>query len=237
MHSLDIEWIEIPAGPFKMGLSEEQALKLFGKSSWHGETPQREIYLPRFFISRYPVTCGQYVEFAEAAHPDWDITFQSEPELEKHPVFESYHTAIDFCEWIEARLPTSEEWEKAARGTDGRLFPWGNWWDTNLGNFGQWERRNRTGGVKTVPVDSYPDGASPYGVMDMMGNCYEWTTTPGRSGRYETYIIRGSDTDPTALTPRAHRVTGFISGGVSPMSYPPNTGFRVVRDTPPDDAK
>jgi formylglycine-generating enzyme required for sulfatase activity len=223
-----IDWVEIPAGKFRMGLSSKQATELLGVKSVDEETRQREIALPGYYIARFPITCSQFTQFAQEIHPGWNLRMTGDPAVSKHPVFTALDIAEEFCRWIGARLPTSEEWEKAARGTDGRIFPWGNQWDPDRGNFGQWERRGRTGGVKTVPVDSYPEGASPYGVMDMIGNCYEWTMTPHRIDRM--WVIRGSDTDSSAITPRAHRITALMIGGRTAMSYPPNTGFRPVLD-------
>lgn len=246
---MKINWLMVKDGEFLMGLSRAQAQGLVQGMPWLGEgfrqyflsreAPQRVVSMPTFFISQYPITAGQYQDFdyrrqgepdRARAYPDSDVW--------DHPVRCSWHKARAFCAWIGARLPTSIEWEKAARGTDGRLFPWGNEWDLSRGNFGQEDRRGRVKGHKTTPVYAYPEGASPYGLEDLMGNCYEWTMTVGVSatccvetGRYrQVIVIRGSDRDPDAMHPWAHRVTHIMSGGVLEDTYPPYTGFRVVMD-------
>jgi len=240
-----IDWIEIPEGKFLMGLSEDQVQELTRQMSGRVlgdpedilamEIPQYLVHVPTFYISRFPITHKQFAEFTRDSYSQFDIPAYHVPEWADHPVTGPWHHARAFCAWIGARLPSSIEWEKAARGTDGLLYPWGNQWDLNRGNFGQRNRRGRTQGIKSSPVGVYPEGASPYGVCDMVGNGYEWTMTLGvpihKSRRYaQKIIIRGSDPDADALYPAYHRVTGIMAGGVSYMSWPPYTGFRPVMD-------
>ena len=155
----ELEWITIPAGDF-----------LFG------EEP-RVIYLPEFQIARYPVSNQQYQIFLSAnsqypAPPSWN---GREAPLGKphHPMVDiSLKDALAFCEWLGQRLPTVEEWEKAARGEDGRTFPWGEDWE--VGKYcNTWE--NQIGG--TTPVAHFETGKSPYDVWDMVGNVWEWTAS------------------------------------------------------------
>lgn len=243
-----IEWVKIPEGEFLMGLSEEQAQALARGMSWLSEgalehilameTPQRVIRVNTFYISRFPITCSQYAEFRYGGRPKKLDSAPPHPDLTNHPVTCLWHEARAFCTWAGARLPSSIEWEKAARGTDGRLYPWGNEWDLNRGNFGQKDRRGKVEGWKTSPVDAYPEGASPYGVYDMMGNCYEWTMTMevprtcySKLGRYsQVIVIRGSDADPDAVHPWSQCVTRIMPGGVLEQTFPPYTGFRPVMD-------
>ena len=201
---VEIDWVEIPGGEFVLGLSNAQAQKLArglpkllnkGRAKYlqkelDRETPERVVYLDTFYISRFPITWKQYLEFARSNHRyaerNWDSDEldrleQAAEEVRDHPADTTWHFAMAFCDWIGARLPTSAEWEKAARGTDGHLYPWGNTWDPTRGNFvldrERWPH-------KTSPVAAYPSGQSPYGVMDMVGNTYEWTlsTLIGLSG-------------------------------------------------------
>jgi formylglycine-generating enzyme required for sulfatase activity len=197
---IEIDWVQIPAGKFIFGLSTIQAEALLDalpecydehERQWLqkkllAEVPERVIALDTFYISRYPITNRQDLEFALSDHRYSDaniftgekkrIVLEGKQRLTEeegdHPVDTVWHSALAFCDWIGARLPTSVEWEKAARGTDGRLYPWGNIWDASRGNF-RLDRKRWRG--KTSPVTAYPAGQSPYGVMDMMGNTYEWT--------------------------------------------------------------
>ena len=108
---------------------------------------------------------------------------------ETHPVvLVSHADAAAYCWWRGARLPSEAEWEKAARGTDGRYFPWGNVFDAQLLN-------SEDGGpFDTVPVGEYPDGQSPYGVLDMAGQVFEWTDTLFRKEQ-PRYVVKGGSWD------------------------------------------
>lgn len=246
-----IDWVEIPEGEFLFGLSDKQVRALTnqmaGRIVGHPEDvlarehPQLTVYVPTFYISRLPITQRQFTEFAGSVRPEWDYPSLHEPSWVDHPITCGWHHARMFCVWIGARLPSSFEWEKAARGTDGRLYPWGDEWDLNRGNFGQDNPRGRTEGSKTVPVGLYAESASPYGVEDMVGNGFEWTMThilfqdpysrKRKANRYSQLIaIRGSDPDPEALHPASHRVTHITVGNVSAGTWPPYTGFRPVMD-------
>ncbi len=145
-----IETVGIPEGEF-----------LYGKN-------KETVILPAFEMAKYPLTNAQYEAYRKAAgaHPEWTM-----PECkENHPaVYLSWQDAVDCAEWYGMRLPTEQEWEKAARGTDGQKFPWGDDFDKNRCNTAE------AGCGNTLPVSTDPSGASPYGCCDMTGNVWEWT--------------------------------------------------------------
>jgi eukaryotic-like serine/threonine-protein kinase len=155
--------VYVPAGDFLM-------------SSSHGNDGQDVnsdilVYLDGYWIYQHQVTNHAYRQCVEsnACNKPKIMTDYDNPNLSNHPVvFVSLFDAIDYCTWAGGRLPTEKEWEKASRGTDGRLYPWGNDEpNCNLANYAGCE-----GGTK--PVGSYIEGASPYGVLDMAGNVWEW---------------------------------------------------------------
>lgn len=245
---MKIDWIEIPAGEFLMGLEQRQIdslqTQLLLGQSFHervdlpGELSQRVIFLDTFWIARTPITYKQMNEFVDTGHPYADIgkirkltTFPEFPMEHPEPVL--WQTANAFCGWINARLPTATEWEKAARGTDGRLYPWGDKWDDTRGNFGRENRRGRRDGTRSSPVGSYPEGASPYGVYDMVGNIREWTATfeYHLGKKTEVPVVKGTcareESGPLWLV---HRATRHRAGSLIPIDAPPYTGFRPVLD-------
>lgn len=163
---LSIDWITVPAGEFLMGAELEHAA-----SETDVQPRQRRVFLPSYQISRVPIPNWQYKLFLDQTGYEAPVRFALENWLigrESHPVVGvNRYDASMFCRWANVRLPTEAEWEKAARGMDGRTFPWGDAPPTlGLGNF-------CTG--DTAPVGSNPLGESPYGLLDMAGNVWEWT--------------------------------------------------------------
>jgi len=168
----------VPAGPFLMGSNKEdtegRAQEFGAMKPWYlDEHPKHTVNLPSYFIDRTEVTNGQYALYLQAtgaAVPrGWSASALS-PENRERPVTGvNWYEADHFCRWLGKRLPTEAQWEKAARGTDGREFPWGDDFDPKKGNTGA----TRLGSV--TPVGHFPEGASPYGVLDMVGNVWEWT--------------------------------------------------------------
>jgi sulfatase modifying factor 1 len=183
---IGIEMIPIPAGPFLMGSDKAK-----DKLARDDELPLHTVYLPAFRIARVPVTVAQFAQFvaatgykttAEMADEAWKTLHWGNPgfdwrhpggptsnvnKYQDHPVTcILWRDAQAFCRWAGVRLPTEAEWEKAARGTDGRIFPWGDRPNKEMCNFS---------GDETTPVGRYsPQGDSPYGIADMAGNVWEW---------------------------------------------------------------
>ena len=167
-----VSMVTIPAGEFLMGNPEGK-----GRAD---EWPQRTIYLDAFAIDQVEVTNERYMAFVTiTGHRNPPNPYGTGPlvsikGIEQLPVVQTtWYDAKAYCAWAKKRLPTEAEWEKAARGTDGRLFPWGNEPATpKRANFDrEWEDE------KTLyPVGSLPEGDSPYGVKDMAGNAREWVS-------------------------------------------------------------
>lgn len=176
----------IAAGPFVMGTPEGELSALaraYGgtRESYREEAPRHSLALAPFAIARFPVTNALYAAYvgAAAAPPPLRWRGPLPPQaLLDHPVVDvSWHDAAAFCRWLRAatgrpfRLPSEAEWERAARGADGRSFPWGDAFDPARAN------TREAGLLGTSPVDAHPDGASPEGVYDMAGNVWEWTVS------------------------------------------------------------
>ena len=181
------EVVPVPAGPFTMGTRREDIPALvekYGREAgrYEREVPQHGVNLPAFKIGKYLVTNREYQAFVRGgagyrppSHWDGDEYPSGQGD---HPVVNvSWHDAVAYCSWLTEqtgqlyRLPTEAEWEKAARGSDGRQYPWGNEFDPARCNSGE------GGPGETTPVGQYPEGASPYGILDMAGNVWEWCST------------------------------------------------------------
>jgi formylglycine-generating enzyme required for sulfatase activity len=211
--AMGLTMVHIPAGTFLYGDKKKQ------------------IELPQFWIDKTPVTNTEYKRFLDA-NPDHPVPFVDQgwgesynwdrqsrtfpPDKAGHPVvLVSWHDAVAYAGWAGKRLPTEEEWEKAARGTDGREYPWGDQQPTpDLCNFG--------GNVDgTTPVGRYsPQGDSPYGCVDMAGNVWEWTASDyGKSSK----VLRGGAWYYDWIYVRAAYRTHS-----TPDSRVSNMGFRCV---------
>jgi formylglycine-generating enzyme required for sulfatase activity len=169
----------VPAGDFLMGSTRAEAMQ-------DDETPQHHVYLDTFWIDRTEVTAAQYqrcVDAGKCAAPDCDI----QPQGDLPIACVSWDNAASYCAWAGRRLPTEAEWEKAARGTDGREYPWGN-------EEPDCDRLNYSGCVgRTTPVGSYPSGTSVYGAVDMAGNVEEWVA----DWYDQTYYATSPERNPT----------------------------------------
>lgn len=202
--------VDVPAGEFVMGTNEEGAHS--------AETPERKEKVEAFQISRYEVTNRQYARFVEATgHKGTEDWRESALEwgMDAPVVQISYEDAEAYCEWAGLRLPTQEEWERAARGTDGRLYPWGNAWEPE-----------RVGLGALRPVGLVPEGMSPVGCLDMAGNADEFVASAG--GYAESREGNWNSKDP-----QDHKA--YCVHAVFPKDFTfRNTGFRCART--PDSA-
>jgi iron(II)-dependent oxidoreductase len=167
----------VPAGEFTMGSSGEQ---LHGMAEVD-EFPQRRVWVDDFYIDVHEVTNAQYKVYLDStkveAPPRWIDGNYGIGEDGLPVVSVTYQDAADYAAFVGKRLPTEAEWEKAARGTDGRTYPWGESFDRTRANNGE----------RLLPIMSYPAGVSPYGCYDMSGNAAEWV-----DARYSAYA-RGPD--------------------------------------------
>jgi formylglycine-generating enzyme required for sulfatase activity len=171
------EMIPVPAGEFWMG-----------GDAYRWEAPRHRVYLDAFSIDKHEVTNVSYRQFMKAtghAAPSYWSDAKWNGALQP-VVGVSWLDADAYCQWAGRRLPTEAEWEKAARGTDAREYPWGNQWDSGRAN----SLESRVD--RTVAVGSYPSGVSPYGVHDMAGNVWEWVADWFDSD----YYSRSPDRDP-----------------------------------------
>jgi formylglycine-generating enzyme required for sulfatase activity len=235
----------VPAGPFVMGHDDRAP----------NERPAHVVTLADFYIDKYEASNASFAEFInvmgnqfegnahwiEVDDPDLHIhevngLWQVDEGYENYPMNEvTWYGALAYCQWRGARLPTEAEWEKSARGTDGRTFPWGEDISCDLANY--------AGCVHSaVPVDSYPAGVSPYGAYNMAGNVMEWV-----ADWYDReYYASGSPENPTG--PEAGDFKVFRGGSwfnaagnvrttyrfakLQVLTYVAN-GFRCARDVTP----
>jgi len=247
-----IGFIKIEAGPFEMGSDPSR-----DTAATEREQPFHSVELPTFFIARHPATVGQYRRFAGDTGRLLAPIWHRYNTVENHPVvLVTWHDAVAYCRWLTAKLrpnfslirekgwrfclPSEAEWEKAARGTDGRIYPWGNRPDTTRANY----HETKIGAPS--PVGCFPDGASPYGCLDMAGNVWEWTRSLwGRDWEKQTFGYPYDPKDPAREDESAdNSVKRLLRGGsylfnadivrcayryrVDPSYANFNWGFRVV---------
>jgi len=192
-----MEMIYIKAGDFIMGTEDIEAQRIFtGNGVAYPEVPQNTVYLDGYWMDKFEVTTSQYAKCvaAGACKPAFEINnpifagldYYTNEKYANYPIINvSWFQAKAYCSWTGRRLPIEAEWEKAARGIDGRKYPWGNEKvSAELANFcdkgctaAHPNPSFNDGYPETAPVGSFPKGASPYGIMDMAGNVWEWTST------------------------------------------------------------
>ncbi len=214
----------VPEGEFIMGLKDTEPLSQLN--------PLRKVYLKAFYIDVYEVTNDRYrrcVDAGACTIPSWNIDYPPtlheegkswyfDRTMGNYPVVGgTWRQAVDYCRWAGKRVPSNAEWEKAARGTDGRTYPWGNEWDGKRAN---WDDGGKVDGYKKLaPVGSFPAGQSPYGVMDMAGNVREWT---------DNLVVRGGSWYSRPVTLRAGD-----PGHEFIVERDDDMGFRCVMDAEP----
>ncbi len=205
---IEPEFVLIPAGEFLIGSDPEKDPRAYA-----AEQPRHSLYLPDYSIGRTPVTNAQYAAFVEATGykaPNYWEGGKPPVGKEDHPVvYVSWHDARAYCEWLSekkgqaCRLPSEAEWEKAARGTEGWIYPWGDAWHDGCCN------SHESGSSDATPVGRYsPQGDSPYGCADMAGNVWEWTGSLYKDYPYDPQDGREN---PRAAGPRVLRGGAFYS--------------------------
>ena len=243
-------FVEVPGGPFPMGADTTTDPEAFDNERWSAMSAQGTVDLPAYFIGRYEVTVAQFAAFvASTGFPADPQALVPPPD---HPVASvSWPDALAYCRWLtgtlrdapqtppalverlqagwQATLPSEAQWEKAARGTDGRRYPWGDEMRR--------DRANPQSGA-AAPAGSVPCPECAYGLLDMSGNVWEWTRSPlqpypfddGDRGDLDAdalWVMRGgSFTDPS----RNLRAT--TRGGADPGARRPFIGFRVALSPP-----
>ena len=175
--------VYVPAGEFLMGTSDadieyyKEIFPLRRIARFDNERPQRTVFLDAFYIDKFEVTNQQYKQFlSETGYtPKHYLDYEPYNTPNFPAAVLEWEDAVAYADWVGKRLPTEAEWEKAARGTDGRIWPWGDEWDgTKLsGNDGT---GLKDGYKETAPIGQFPQGASPYGAHDMAGNLWEWVS-------------------------------------------------------------
>jgi len=209
----------VPAGRFTMGSNDRSG----------DEKPQHEVELDTFYIDQYEVTVSRYATFMSHTNRQepkyWNkVTLDSQGD---RPVIGvNWYDAEAYCEWAGKHLPTSAEWEKAARGTDGRTYPWGDEEPTSSrANYGKNESRNPYTDV-LQPVGSYEEGKSPYGAYDMAGNVWEWEADRFDKNKAKAWLRGGSWLYGERSLRSWHRYRNDPSNRVD------YSGFRCAQDAP-----
>lgn len=266
-----MELLLVPEGEFLMGANEDNSV------AYNDEMPQRGVYLHTFWIDKTEVTNEMFTKFVNetgyqtdaektgagytynrseenwisSAGANWQHPFGTESNiegLENHPVVQmTWYDAQAYCEWVGRRLPTEAEWEKAARGTDGRKHPWGNEAVAqNLVNFAdynfpaKWAHESMDDGYYlTSPVGSYPEGASPFGALDMVGNTWEWVADWYDDQYYKQDPSTRNPTGPTEGSAKGLRGGSYSNairwtrtsyrGGRDPSTADMGYGFRCAQ--------
>lgn len=252
-----IEWVSIPEGTFLMGSTPEVAKaayedaklrsSMLEQHTFDAELPQHQVYLSTYEISRYEITNSQYRAFIEATnrptprgHNGEDTWADATLNDDTQPVVGvTWFDAQAFAEWIGGSLPTEAQWERAARGTEGRMYPWGDTLPKARQHANFARRYNRP-----MPVGQFPKGDSPNGISDFAGNVWEWCLDEYSPSFYQQHKARVPQ-NPLNLQFRDVLRARVIRGGAwdvgsaflrsslrfkfYPLDSTHTIGFRVVR--------
>jgi formylglycine-generating enzyme required for sulfatase activity len=240
--------VYIPPGPFMMGATdsdqEDRSVEFGIAKPWfQDELPAHPVKLPGFFMDQHEVVNDDYRRFAQEtgrALPTHWLNGLVPAGKGRHPVTHvTYQDAEAYCHWAGKRLPTEPEWERAARGTDGRLYPWGSEFDSKRAN-----GNDEVG--DTTPVGQYEAGKSPEGVYDLVGNVWEWTADwyqpyPGSDYRSPKFgqvakVLRGNSWAGLGHYPpeikeqvKAHYSRASFRMFLDPLTPLNDVGFRCAR--------
>lgn len=211
------DMVYVPGSTFSLGRNDGDEY----------ERPAKTISVPAFFIDRTEVTNEDYQKFVDAtrhaAPSDWPNGKFPSGQAKFPVVNVSWNDAAAYARWAKKRLPTEAEWELAARGTDGRIYPWGSQWNSANANA-------KDGGRNGVTdVGSYPQGASPYGALDMAGNVWEWTSSNLTSYEDRHTLAPGKVIRGGAFDAASNVATSSYRGVLQRDKGYPKTGFRCVR--------
>jgi serine/threonine-protein kinase len=222
----------IPEVPTRLDLPSGAMLLVPAGEFQYGADKKRTT-LPAFYMDETEVTNAAYRKFCDATshptppNPPWDPDYFRAKD--RHPVLNvTWDDAVAFAQWAGKRLPTELEWEKAARGTDGRTWPWGSEFDPKKANLGG----DKDGFVYTAPVGSFPAGASPYGMLDMAGNVWEWVADaygPTKDLGPNDRVLKGG---AFVATVGKDEATTFFHGTRPRTERPNGVGFRCAKDAP-----
>lgn len=225
----------VPAGEFTMGSDNGD----------DDEQPIHRVYVDAFYIDKFEVTNGRFAKFVKAiqSEPPWGFADKETPVVQRdRPVrWVNWMDAMGYCLWVGKRLPTEAEWEKAARGTDGRIYPWGNDPPTpEHAVFGRKEGRSDS----LSSIGNRDKGMSPYGVHDLAGNLYEWVMDWYDEVFYSNFAKSPAinPQGPSEGTAKAQRGGSYINNPYrlrssfrtkgDPTEEDPNVGFRCAQDVP-----
>ncbi len=236
------DMIFVPAGEFLLGSTDKNidwVMETFFSESreWYlDEMPSQKIYMDAFYIDRFEVTVAEYQKFIQQTNRKKPKFFNDKRfNHPQHPVVGvQWQDANDYCKWTGKRLPNEGEWEKAARGEDGRMYPWGDRPDPTKANVMGKKDSYRY----TAPVGSFPEGKSPYGAHDMGGNVWEWVSGwylpfPGNTHKNDMYgqtykVIKGGSWNSNNDLARS-----AVRGKVLPEQELHYVGFRCAKSASP----